>query len=55
MVERKSELKRRQQRRKKMFKLKARLEAAKDQREREQILHKIRNLSPWWQEPQRTA
>lgn len=51
MVERKIELKRRQHRRKKMFKLKSRLAAAKDGREKEVILHKIHALSPWWIEP----
>lgn len=51
MVERKSELKRRYHRRKKMTKLKAKLAAAKDQREREVILKKIHTLSPWWTEP----
>jgi hypothetical protein len=52
MVERRIELKRRQHRRKKLFKLKARLAAAKDGREREQVLRKIHVLSPWWKEPQ---
>ncbi len=51
MVERKSELKRRQHRRKKLFKLKARLAAAKDGRERDTILRKIHVLSPMWTEP----
>jgi hypothetical protein len=51
MVERKSELKRRYHRRKKMLKLKAKLAAAKDQRERETILKKIHVISPWWTEP----
>jgi hypothetical protein len=51
MVERKSELKRRQHRKKKMRKLKGRLAAAKDARERELVLQKIHVLSPWWQEP----
>jgi hypothetical protein len=51
MVERRIELKRRQQRRLKMFKLKARLATAKDAREREHILKKIHTISPWWQEP----
>jgi hypothetical protein len=51
MVERKSELKRRQHRRKKMLKLKTKLAAAKDGRERDQILKKIRMLSPFWTEP----
>jgi hypothetical protein len=51
MVERKSELKRRRHRRQKLFKLKARLAAAKDARERDHILRKIHSLSPWWEEP----
>jgi hypothetical protein len=51
MVERKSELKRRYHRKKKMAKLKAKLAAAKDGREKEAILRKIHILSPWWQEP----
>ena len=52
MVERKSELKRRQHRRKKLLKLKSRLAAAKDGREKDEVLRKIRILSPWWAEPQ---
>jgi hypothetical protein len=55
MVERKSELKRRQHRRKKLLKLKSRLAAAKDGRERDQVLRKIHILSPWWKEPQAAA
>jgi hypothetical protein len=51
MVERKTELKRRQQRKKKMFKLKAKLAHAKTPHEREVILQKIHVLSPWWTEP----
>jgi hypothetical protein len=51
MVERRTELKRRYHRHKKMAKLKARLAAAKDQRERDAILRKIHILSPWWEEP----
>jgi hypothetical protein len=51
MVERKSELKRRYHRKKKMAKLKARLAAAKDHRDKEAILKKIHILSPWWTEP----
>ncbi len=51
MVERRSELKRRYHRKHKMAKLKARLAAAKDGREKEQILRKIHILSPWWSEP----
>jgi hypothetical protein len=52
MVERRSELKRRQHRQKKMRKLKARLAHAKDAREKETVLSKIHILSPWWREPQ---
>ena len=51
MVERKIELRRRRTRYKKMAKLKDRLAAAKDNREREQVLQKIHRISPWWQEP----
>lgn len=51
MVERRIELNRRYQRKKKMSKLKAKLAAAKDAREREQILKKIHTISPWWKEP----
>jgi hypothetical protein len=50
MVERRSELKRRRHRRSKMFKLKARLAAVKDPREKEVIVKKIRRLSPLWSE-----
>jgi hypothetical protein len=55
MVERRTELKRRQHRRKKLLKLKARLAAAKDGRERDQVVRKIHTLSPWWREPQARA
>ena len=51
MVERKKELKRRRHRKEKMLKLKAKLAHAKDNREREIILRKIRILSPFWAEP----
>jgi hypothetical protein len=51
MVERRIELNRRYHRKKKMAKLKAKLAAAKDPRERETILRKIHRLSPWWVEP----
>lgn len=50
MVERKSELKRRYHRKHKMAKLKARLAAAKDHRDKDAILRKIHILSPWWTE-----
>jgi hypothetical protein len=55
MVERRTELNRRYHRKKKMSKLKARLAAAKDGREKEAILKKIHILSPWWQEPAPSA
>jgi hypothetical protein len=51
MVERKIELNRRYHRKKKMAKLKARLEAAKSGHEKELILQKIHRISPWWVEP----
>jgi hypothetical protein len=50
MVERRSELKRRYHRKKKMAKLKAKLAGAKDGREKDAILKKIHILSPWWTE-----
>ncbi len=49
MVERRMELDRRYHRKKKMFKLKAKLAAAKDDKERQTILDKIKRISPWWQ------
>ena len=55
MVERRTELKRRRHRKEKMRKLKTRLAAAKDGRERENFLHKIHILSPWWKEPAEKA
>ena len=55
MVERRSELKRRYHRKGKMRKLKARLAAAKDARERDHILRKIRLLSPMWAEAKPAA
>ena len=51
MVERRSELNRRYQRKKKLAKLKAKLHAAKDSRERDHILKKIHSISPMWKEP----
>jgi len=51
MVERRSELNRRYQRKKKLAKLKAKLHAAKDSRERDHILKKIHTISPMWKEP----
>jgi hypothetical protein len=51
MVERKTELKRRYQRKKKLTKLKKKLSAAKDGREKEAVLKKILVVSPFWKEP----
>jgi hypothetical protein len=51
MVERRTELNRRYHRKQKLAKLKAKLAAAKDGRDKEAILRKIHILSPWWQEP----
>jgi hypothetical protein len=51
MVERRIELNRRYQRKKKMAKLKAKLAATTDPKVREQVLAKIHRISPWWQEP----
>lgn len=51
MVERKIELRRRRTRAKKLTKLKTKLAAAKDNREKETILNKIHIVSPWWTEP----
>jgi len=48
MVERRSELNRRYQRKKKLAKLKSRLATAKEGRERDQVLAKIKVISPWW-------
>ena len=50
MVERRSELKRRYHRKKKLRKLKNRLAATKDHTKREHILRKIKLLSPQWKE-----
>lgn len=50
MVERRIELNRRYHRKKKLAKLKSKLAAAKTGGDREQLLRKIRLLSPWWTE-----
>jgi len=50
MVERRIELDRRYHRKKKMKKLKLKLQRSKDSRDREAILHKIHLISPHWQE-----
>jgi hypothetical protein len=54
MVERRIELDRRYHRKKEMGKLKSKLAAAKDGKERDAILQKIRKLSPGWTEPKAT-
>lgn len=51
MVERRSELNRRYQRKKKLRKLKNKLAMARDSRDKEAIIQKIRVISPWWEEP----
>ncbi len=51
MVERKIELKRRYGRKKKLAKLKKKLAAVKEGRDKEAILKKIHIVSPFWQEP----
>jgi hypothetical protein len=50
MVERRIELDRRYTRKKKMKKLKQKLQVATGE-EREKILYKIKRLSPFWTEP----
>lgn len=50
MVERRIELDRRYSRKKKMKKLKAKLETAAGP-DRDKVLYKIRRLSPFWTEP----
>jgi hypothetical protein len=50
MVERRIELDRRYTRKKKMKKLKAKLETATGP-DRDKIIYKIRRLSPYWTEP----
>jgi len=54
MVERRIELDRRYTRKKKMKKLKAKLETATGA-ERDKVLYKIRRLSPFWTEPAEAA
>jgi hypothetical protein len=50
MVERRKELDRRYQRKKKLAKLKAKLAHARDSRERDNVLKKIHKISPFWTE-----
>jgi hypothetical protein len=51
MVERRKELRRRYHRKQKLARLKAKLAAAGDGREKDKIIQKIRLLSPWWKLP----
>lgn len=51
MVERRTELNRRYQRKKKLSKLKAKLAAATDPKAKAEVLAKIKRISPWWEEP----
>jgi Family of unknown function (DUF6800) len=51
MVEKKIELRRRRARGKKLAKLKDKLAAAKDGKDKDAVLVKIRRISPWWQAP----
>ncbi len=51
MVERRIELDRRYQRKKKMRKLKAKLAAAPTPADRQVLLDKINRISPFWVEP----
>jgi hypothetical protein len=51
MVERKIELRRRRARHKKLLKLKDKLATAKEGKEKDTILAKIRIVSPWWRQP----
>ena len=51
MVERKMELRRRRTRHKKLLKLKEKLAAAKDGKEKDKVLARIHIASPWWKEP----
>jgi hypothetical protein len=51
MVERKTELKRRYHRKKKLAKLKHKLANAKSNHDKEVIVKKIHAISPFWTEP----
>jgi hypothetical protein len=51
MVERRKELNRRYHRKQKLARLKAKLAAAGDGREKDKIINKIRLISPWWTAP----
>jgi hypothetical protein len=53
MVERRIELKRRRRRGAKLLKLKAKLTAAKEPKDKDLVLAKIHRISPWWVEPKK--
>ncbi|MCS6978218.1 MAG: hypothetical protein NZM31_14590 [Gemmatales bacterium] len=53
-VERKSELRRRRTRRAKIRKLRAKLAQAKNPTEAEQIIAKIKRISPFWSPPEQS-
>jgi hypothetical protein len=55
MVERRKELTRRYHRKAKIRKLKAKLAGTKDSVKKEQIVKKIKQLSPWWTAPKPAA
>jgi hypothetical protein len=48
-------LNQRYQRKKKLSKLKAKLAAAKDARDKDTILKKIHRISPWWEDTKTKA
>ncbi len=52
-IERKTELKRRRQRRAKLRKLKAKLTKAKGPHDVQHVMQKIRQISPFWQPPKK--
>ncbi len=51
MVEKKTELRRKRSRRKKLTKLKDKLAKAKSNSDKDVVLKKIHRISPWWKEP----
>lgn len=55
MVERRKELDRRYQRKRKLKKLKTRLAKSKDEKVREATMLKIKRISPMWTEPVKSA
>lgn len=51
MGERRQEINRRRKRAEKLAVYKTKLATAKDGKEKDDLLKKIRRISPWWQEP----